>query len=262
MSKLTVNDLKMIGECEGLIYQCLGDRLDLVPLLTRRICSTFSLKVDEVFPHVALQATTPVLMAPAVVQTTAVTVPSTSSIIEEKKDSPSGTGAAKTAPVVETLTDIEKSVNEFASLIGGYNGLEGILDARKQAIPTSKGSYKTHLTKLKSVSSDVEALITVLLKARSSADISGHQLASFNNMLIAFVTQCDKILLLDKQPLPSSALRTLKQLVAKGDKLCKVWSLARSLPSNHWKYNGNLGNVTEVREQGDAQSGDGVDAEW
>jgi hypothetical protein len=267
MSNPTVKDLMMLAECEAAIFKTLGDNLDLVLPLVRRMCVTFQLNVTEVFPDVAPVGALQVPSGPSVSKALPVDSSSVSSKMEEKKDSSSGAKAADpkkgAAPVEEKLSDLEKSTREFAGMLGTFNDLPGLLESRKNALPESKGSLKTHLTKLKSVCSDLDALITVVLKARSSSEISCHALASFNNTLLAFVTQCDKILTVDQQPLPSAALRLIKQLFLKKEKLCKVWHLARNLSStNQWKINGDLGNITEIVKQDDEQSGVSGDAEW
>jgi hypothetical protein len=258
---LSVNELKKLNECESAIFAALGDDLHLVPILTKRIIATFSLKVDQVFPNLGfLEAVSAPVGHKVNEKTPGSPASDTSSKIEEK-ETPKGVAAQKAAPVEKKESDFERSAREFDSLIKNFNDLPGLLEARKKALPESKGSQKTRMTKLKTVSSDLDATITVILKSRSSADISSHQLATFNNSLIAFAYQCVKVLTIDCQPLPSAAQRLIKQLSASGSKLCKVWHLARNLPSSNWKYNGNLGNVTEVLEHDDAQS-DGGNSEW
>jgi hypothetical protein len=256
---MSVDRLKKLAECERMIFDVLGDDLGLLVPLTRRLVVTFNLKVEEVFPDTHFVGN---VGAPkgALGQVVAPATPSGSAPdpigIEVKVE------AANAAPAESKESGVDASMRNLGDLVKDLEGLAPLLLKRSTKVTKSTGSYKTHLTKLKTVTSDLDATISVILKSRSSSEISENLLANYNNTLVSFCFQAQRILTLDHQALPSAASRLIKSFLSNGKKLCKVWSLARNLPSNKWKYNDDLGNVTEIILEEDVDAGGKKEDEW
>jgi hypothetical protein len=229
--------------------------------LTRRIIVTFGLKVNEIYPEAQINLSNekpPVGGQGQVVARATPTVPDHGPHIEAKDDQ----AADKAADPGVKESGVDASMRNLGDLVKELDGLGPLLEKRSAKVTKSTGSYKTHLTKLKTVTSDLDAVISVVLKSRSSSEVSENLLANYNNTLVSFCFQAQRILTLDHQALPSAASRLIKSFLSNGKKLCKVWSLARNLPSNKWKYNDDLGNVTEIILDEDVDAGGKKEEDW